>query len=570
MTMLTREENISLTLHELFKDQNFTDITIVCHEKVIIPAHRFILTTASTLMKQLLEQDVLCNTVYLTDISNTEMRPLLEYIYLGQVSVRKRDLESFRQIATVFGIQLTDFLGEEKFMHQELGSKKYSCDQCEFESNYKQSLRQHVVTRHDLIKIPCTLCDYWGSKTAFYQHMKKNHGRKYSSKNEQHHLIGELENCELHQNRISEPLIANADVIQKGCAFDLDSNEQEQDKESYSGVIPLLFPVERIEESVNCKSSNSDSTELITDTEILQEDISIVTTNTDGIQEDTVIEHDSNEQEKKTYTETPKLFPVNIKEEMFTVIEHDSNEQEKKTYTKTPKLFPVDIKEEFFTVIEHDSNEQEKKTYTETPKLFPVDIKEEIVEETLNFLNSSSRSDTTEFIDQLFPILGTEEGGSKIMMKNGGDKSLGKWMKKKLKCEFCDLKFSSRKKKNMHNETVHNKFKYSCPVCDYSGSKKVINCHIRQEHEESRYKYSCTQCNRKFTKIYHRNNHVMAIHEGKRFPCDQCDFKAKEPGNLRSHKLMRHDANKYTCPECDYMGNKAKLRLHMRHNHKLV
>ena len=140
-------------------------------------------------------------------------------------------------------------------------------------------------------------------------------------------------------------------------------------------------------------------------------------------------------------------------------------------------------------------------------------------------------------------------------------KSLRKRMKKKLKCDLYDSKFPSRKKRKMHSETVRNN--------SNSISKKVINCHIKQEHEESRYKYSCTQCNRKFTKPYHRNIHVMVIHEGKRFPCDQCDFKAKEPGNLRSHKLMRHDANKYPCPECDYTGNKEKLRMHMRNKHKI-
>ena len=94
MAMLTREENLSLTLHELFKDQNFTDVTIVCNDKVIIPAHRFILTTASSLMKQLLEQDVLCNTVFCTDISHIEMRLLLEYIFFGQVSMKKSDLKT--------------------------------------------------------------------------------------------------------------------------------------------------------------------------------------------------------------------------------------------------------------------------------------------------------------------------------------------------------------------------------------------------------------------------------------------------------------------------------------------
>ena len=129
MTMLTKEENLSLTLHELFKDQKFTDITIVCNDKVIIPAHRFILTTASSLMKQLLEQDVLCNTVFCTDISHTEMRLLLEYIYFGQVLIKNSDLESFRRTATVFGIQLnTDFPEEKSLMHQGERLKKYSCD----------------------------------------------------------------------------------------------------------------------------------------------------------------------------------------------------------------------------------------------------------------------------------------------------------------------------------------------------------------------------------------------------------------------------------------------------------
>ena len=260
MAMLTREENLSLTLHELFKDQNFTDVTIVCNDKVIIPAHRFILTSASTLMKQLLEQDGLCNTVFCTDISHTEMRLLLEYIYFGQVLIKNSDLKSFRKIATVFGIQLnTDFLKEESLMHQVVRSKKYNCDQCEFETNYKRSLRQHIVTRHDLIKIPCTFCDYWGSKTAFYQHMKKNHSN--SSKNEQHLVnIGE----ELvNQNRISEPLATNKDTDVIKMDSVIDSNEQH--KESHTEA-PLLVSVDRIEESVNFKNSQSDSALITTST----------------------------------------------------------------------------------------------------------------------------------------------------------------------------------------------------------------------------------------------------------------------------------------------------------------
>ena len=138
-------------------------------------------------------------------------------------------------------------------------------------------------------------------------------------------------------------------------------------------------------------------------------------------------------------------------------------------------------------------------------------------------------------------------------------------------CTLCDYVGKSKHLLKSHNKNKHDKEGlYQCKFCPIVKSKmKDLTIHIRDYHDShNRYKYVCSQCDRKFTKMYHLKNHVKVIHEGIRFPCDQCEYKAREPSNLRHHKLRHHDEDKYPCSECDYWGNKVKLQYHMRNMHK--
>ena len=117
MSQVPRSRNIDIMLADLFTDHTFTDVTIVCNDKVIIPAHKNILTSASPLMKQLLGEDLMCNTLVCTDISITEMKQLLQYIYLGKVSINKSQLKRFIDIANVFGIQHSGFREHDNKIH---------------------------------------------------------------------------------------------------------------------------------------------------------------------------------------------------------------------------------------------------------------------------------------------------------------------------------------------------------------------------------------------------------------------------------------------------------------------
>ena len=94
MSRVSRTGNVD-TINDLFTDHTFTDVTIVCDDKVMIPAHKNILTSASTLMKELLEKEERCNTVVCTDVSINEMKQLLQFIYLGNVSIKKSEFKSF-------------------------------------------------------------------------------------------------------------------------------------------------------------------------------------------------------------------------------------------------------------------------------------------------------------------------------------------------------------------------------------------------------------------------------------------------------------------------------------------
>ena len=92
-------------LSQLWKDQDFTDVTLVTADSQQISVHKAILSACSPFFKQLF----LLNphprpTVYLKGVQAQELKSLMEYMYLGGSKVQEQHLDTFLEVGEELGI----------------------------------------------------------------------------------------------------------------------------------------------------------------------------------------------------------------------------------------------------------------------------------------------------------------------------------------------------------------------------------------------------------------------------------------------------------------------------------
>ena len=94
------EENLN-TRKELLNNGHFTDVTLISDDFKTFNAHRSILFPASNLLKQLLlmEQCKSQPTLFLKGIKSQFLDAILQFIYLGEVSVAEADVKQLIKCA---------------------------------------------------------------------------------------------------------------------------------------------------------------------------------------------------------------------------------------------------------------------------------------------------------------------------------------------------------------------------------------------------------------------------------------------------------------------------------------
>jgi speckle-type POZ protein len=81
-------DTFSEALSQYFNSDVFSDFTIVCSDKVELPAHRNILSARTAVFNAMLKTDMMENTtkkLILNDIDSATMLEILRYIYTGKV-----------------------------------------------------------------------------------------------------------------------------------------------------------------------------------------------------------------------------------------------------------------------------------------------------------------------------------------------------------------------------------------------------------------------------------------------------------------------------------------------------
>ena len=94
------EENLIASFTESRKDQDFTDVTLVCEDGVQIEAHRLLLGASSPFFKTLLKMNShLHPLIFMRGVKSSELTPLVEFLYKGEATVLPENLDNFLILA---------------------------------------------------------------------------------------------------------------------------------------------------------------------------------------------------------------------------------------------------------------------------------------------------------------------------------------------------------------------------------------------------------------------------------------------------------------------------------------
>ena len=211
-------------MKELLMNEDFADVTLVTEDRKQIKANISILSTSSPVFKDILKKDKNSSQIiYLRGIQHSEMESILQFIYLGQATFYEERMNEVLAVAKSLEIKQlcnaesdsidelkdepcdplksTENFEEQTFVSDQMKVQapkerqrkaasvngryegvKYTCDQCEYQGNRRDSLTIHIQSKHEGVKYACDQCDYRAAKPSnLTAHIRSQHeGVKYA------------------------------------------------------------------------------------------------------------------------------------------------------------------------------------------------------------------------------------------------------------------------------------------------------------------------------------------------------------------------------------------------------
>ncbi|XP_033222646.1 zinc finger protein 319-like [Belonocnema kinseyi] len=147
----------------------------------------------------------------------------------------------------------------------------------------------------------------------------------------------------------------------------------------------------------------------------------------------------------------------------------------------------------------------------------------------------------------------------------------------RLNCDICRKSFKSKRLINKHakeeHQEVHSSF--NCDICHKSfKSKNSIYQHLRGVHQEVNSPVDCDVCHKSFksrNSIYHhvKGAHQEGVHSSLYIRCDICKIKVKGKQGLKVHTREVHSEVRFRCRACLKSLKSARcFRAHFQKIHK--
>lgn len=116
-------------------------------------------------------------------------------------------------------------------------------------------------------------------------------------------------------------------------------------------------------------------------------------------------------------------------------------------------------------------------------------------------------------------------------------------------CNFCEKSFDTLRKQKAHQNCIHNDhiskihgvqiLALKCEACERTFPNQLsLRTHMKRDHVKER-RYECTECNMKFFRTYHLQQHIVKHTGAKDHKCEIClkEFSRKKALNEHMKKL---------------------------------
>ena len=100
VTWQTYSSHLKEMMKNLLESSDAADVTLVCDDRTKYKAHKFVLKACSPVFKSIMT-DLSQNesVIYLRGVQAQEMKPILQYLYLGQATVFENRVNEFLNVA---------------------------------------------------------------------------------------------------------------------------------------------------------------------------------------------------------------------------------------------------------------------------------------------------------------------------------------------------------------------------------------------------------------------------------------------------------------------------------------
>ena len=182
---------------DLYNDQNFCDVTLVCEDNKQINVHKVIISACSPFFKRILLNNPHSKPlIYLKGVGYGELQSIVRFIYKGKVEVEQSSLNKFMEVGIeleIKGLKPTEeTLKSKETLKSELESfvkcnldipifapppgpvVSFSCQYCDFVSPRSDNLARHMKRKHSDAKLSNVVMNTNEEEdvvTSFYQHM---------------------------------------------------------------------------------------------------------------------------------------------------------------------------------------------------------------------------------------------------------------------------------------------------------------------------------------------------------------------------------------------------------------
>ena len=136
---VTSKTHIVSTLSTLCKENSFTDVTLVSDDQIPFKAHKFVLSTCSPIIRNLLLDNIHPHPViFLRGVKQQELQYILQYIYTGEVILNTNCVNQFFEAAKY--LDLNEMSKENRGTFRDDDNTKYDSENGNDDEDYAESL----------------------------------------------------------------------------------------------------------------------------------------------------------------------------------------------------------------------------------------------------------------------------------------------------------------------------------------------------------------------------------------------------------------------------------------------